>query len=162
MRDHNPIEGDYTGDYNGSPYEFAIVVSRFNEPISEALLRGGLDAFKRHHAKRVDVVWVPGSFEIPPVTKRLAESKKYQAILCLGAIIRGETAHFDYIAGEVSRGIAQTSLMTGIPVVFGVLTTETVEQAWARAGVKMGNKGFEGAMTAIELANLYDKLPKRG
>ena len=133
-----------------------IVVSRFNGFIAERLLEGALDALVRHGAADGDitVVRVPGAFEIPLVTQKLAASGKYDAVICLGAVIRGATPHFDYVAAEVSKGVAQVSLKTGVPVAFGVLTTDSIEQAVERAGTKAGNKGFDAAMTAIETANL--------
>lgn len=135
---------------------FGIVISRFNEFITSKLLDGCLDALKRHDAdeKNLDIVWVPGSFEIPFAANKLASSKKYDAVICLGAVIKGDTPHFDYIAAEVTKGIASTGLKTGVPVVFGVITTDNLEQAIERAGTKSGNKGAEAAMTAIEMANL--------
>ncbi|MBN1384159.1 MAG: 6,7-dimethyl-8-ribityllumazine synthase [Elusimicrobia bacterium] len=139
---------------------FGIVVSRFNEFISSKLLDGCLDSLRRHDAddKNIDVAWVPGSFEIPHAAKKLASSKKYDAVICLGAVIKGDTPHYDYIASEVTKGIAITGLETGIPIAFGVITTDTLEQAIERAGTKSGNKGAEAAMTAIEMANLYDVI----
>ena len=135
---------------------FGIVISRFNEFITSKLLDGCLDALKRHDAdeKNLDIVWVPGAFEIPFAANKLASSKKYDAVICLGAVIKGDTPHFDYIAAEVTKGIASTGLKTGVPVVFGVITTDNLEQAIERAGTKSGNKGAEAAMTAIEMANL--------
>ncbi len=151
-RDVKMIEGMLTGRGR----RFGIVVARFNEFVGGRLLDGALDALLRHEvvAADVTVAWCPGSFEIPLVAQRLARSGDYDAVICLGAVIRGATAHFDYVASEVSKGIANVSLETGIPVVFGVLTTDTIEQAIERAGTKAGNKGFEAAMTAIEMANL--------
>ncbi|OQW98635.1 MAG: 6,7-dimethyl-8-ribityllumazine synthase [Elusimicrobia bacterium A5] len=139
---------------------FGIVVSRFNEFITSKLLDGCLDALKRHDAdeKNLDIVWVPGSFEIPFAANKLASAKKYDAVICLGAVIKGDTPHFDYIAAEVTKGIASTGLKTGVPVVFGVITTDNLEQAIERAGTKSGNKGAEAAMTAIEMANLNSQL----
>lgn len=139
---------------------FGIVVSRFNEFISSKLLDGCLDSLKRHDAdeKNIDIAWVPGSFEIPHAAKKLAASKKYDAVICLGAVIKGDTPHFDYIAAEVTKGIASTGLDSGVPVILGVLTTDTLEQAIERAGTKSGNKGAEAAMSAIEMANLYDVI----
>lgn len=143
---------------------FAIVVARFNELISSKLLGGALDALRRHGVDdaRVDVAWVPGSFEVPVVAQRLARSGRYQAIICLGAVIRGATPHFDYVAAEVSKGIAQTAVQTGIPVMFGVLTTDTIEQAIERAGTKAGNKGFEAAVGAIEMVSLMRSIDSAG
>ncbi len=148
------------GKLDGKDHKFSIVVSRFNSFISEKLLDGAIDCLLRHNVKQEDikVYWVPGSFEIPSVAKKLAQSKNSDAIICLGCVIRGETPHFDYIAAEVSKGIAQVSLETGVPVIFGVLTTDTIEQAIERAGTKAGNKGFDAALTAIELVNLYRQL----
>jgi 6,7-dimethyl-8-ribityllumazine synthase len=147
---------------SGRGRRFAIVVSRFNELISSQLLRGAIDGLVRHEVdpRAIDVVWVPGSFEIPLTAKRLAQSHRYHAIICLGVVIRGATPHFDYVAGEVAKGIANAALETGIPIVFGVLTTDTIEQAVERAGTKLGNKGFEAAMTALEMANLFAELER--
>jgi 6,7-dimethyl-8-ribityllumazine synthase len=135
---------------------FGIIVGRFNEFIGGKLLSGALDAISRHGGseKDVDIAWVPGAFEIPIVAKKLAKSGNYDAIICLGAVIRGATTHFELVAGEVTKGIALVGLETGIPVIFGILTTETIEQAIERAGTKAGNKGFDAAVTAIEMANL--------
>ena len=150
------IEGELTG----KGLKFGIVVSRFNEFISKKLLEGALDCLVRHETKKedIEIAWVPGSFEIPVVAQKLAASKKYNAIICLGTLIRGSTSHFDYIASEVSKGIAAISLKHEIPAIFGVLTTETIEQAIERAGTKAGNKGFSAAESAIEMANLFKKL----
>ncbi len=150
------IEGLLTGRGR----RFGIVVSRFNEFITSKLLDGALDALLRHEVDTdaIDVVWVPGSFEIPITAKRLAKTGRYDAVICLGAVIRGATPHFDYVAAEVSKGIANVGLETGVPVIFGVLTTDTIEQAVERAGTKMGNKGFEAAMVAIEMANLFAEI----
>jgi 6,7-dimethyl-8-ribityllumazine synthase len=141
-------------------FSFGIVVSRFNEFISGRLLEGALDALRRHGAEedRISVVKVPGSFEIPLTAKRLAASGRYDAVVCLGAVIRGATPHFDYIASEVSKGVAAASLATGVPIAFGVLTTDSIEQAVERAGTKGGNKGFDAACSAIEMANLFREL----
>ena len=141
---------------DASEKSFAIVVSRFNEFISSKLLEGALDCLTRHNAddKKITVVWVPGSFEIPLLAHKLASSKKYEAVICLGAVIRGDTPHNEYIATEVTKGIAQIGLQTGVPVILGVITPDNLEQAIERAGTKLGNKGFEAAMTAIEMANL--------
>jgi 6,7-dimethyl-8-ribityllumazine synthase len=141
-------------------FTFGIVVSRTNEFISARLLEGALDALRRHGAEedQITLVKVPGSFEIPLVAKRLAKSGKYHAIICLGTVIRGGTPHFEYIAAEVSKGIAATSLETGVPIAFGVLTTDSIEQAVERAGTKGGNKGFDAACSAIEMANLFRDL----
>ncbi len=139
---------------------FAVVVSRFNTFITERLLAGALDALERHGADMdsVEVVWVPGTFEIPLVAQRLAGSGRFQAVICLGCLIRGGTPHFDYLAAEVTKGVAQTGLSTGIPAIFGVLTTETIEQAVERAGTKAGNKGFDAAMAAIEMADVMRQI----
>jgi 6,7-dimethyl-8-ribityllumazine synthase len=139
---------------------FAVVVSRFNTFITERLLAGALDALERHGAEMnaVDVVWVPGTFEIPLAAQRLAGSGRFQAVICLGCLIRGGTPHFDYLAAEVTKGVAQTGLSTGVPTIFGVLTTETIEQAVERAGTKAGNKGFDAAMAAIEMADVMRQI----
>ncbi len=148
------------GDFNGNAKKIGIVVSRFNAFISEKLLEGALDGLTRHgvNEKDVTVAWTPGAFEIPLVAKKLAESKKFDAVIALGCVIRGATPHFDYVAGEAAKGVGQASLQTGVPVIFGVLTTDTIEQAIERAGTKSGNKGFDTAMAAIEMANLIGKL----
>ncbi len=148
------------GQLEASGKRFALVASRFNELISRKLVEGAVDCLVRHAVDQNDItiVWVPGSFEIPLVAKKLAASDKYDAVICLGAVIRGNTAHFDYIAGEVSKGIAAVGLETGKPVIFGVLTTDTIEQAVERAGTKLGNKGFDAALSAIEMVNLFKKL----
>jgi len=140
--------------------KFGIVVSRFNEFITGKLLEGAMDSLVRHNAdeKNIDVAWVPGSFEMPVIIKKLASSKKYDALICLGAIIQGDTPHHEYIAGEVTKGIAQVSLDSGIPVSFGVLTCDTLEQAIERAGTKAGNKGSQAAEAAIEMANLLEQM----
>jgi 6,7-dimethyl-8-ribityllumazine synthase len=146
------------GNLDAGKLKFAIIVSRFNELVSKGLLGGAEDCLKRHGAKdaNIDVVWVPGAFEIPLIAKKIA--KDYDAVICLGAVIRGATSHFEYVAGEVSKGIAKVSLDTGVPVIFGVLTTDNLEQALERAGAKPGNKGFAAAMSAIELANLTEQV----
>lgn len=140
--------------------KFAIVISRFNELIGNKLLSGAMDALVRHGAAdgEITVAWVPGAFEIPMVAQKLASSGKYNAVICLGAVIRGATPHFDYVAAEVSKGIAKVGLDTGMPVIFGVLTTDTIEQAVERAGAKAGNKGWDAAVAAIEMANLAKAL----
>lgn len=140
--------------------KFGIVVSRFNELISSQLLSGAKDCLLRHECKdeNLTVAWVPGSFEIPLTAMKMAKSKKYDAVICLGAVIRGGTPHFEYIAAEVSKGIAQTSLETGLPVIFGIITSDTIEQALERAGTKAGNKGWDAALAAIEMVNLFEKL----
>ncbi|HEY5503392.1 MAG TPA: 6,7-dimethyl-8-ribityllumazine synthase [Candidatus Anoxymicrobiaceae bacterium] len=146
----------FEGQLVARDFKFAIVVSRFNEFISKSLLSGAMDSLTRHEASadNIDVAWVPGSFEIPLVASRLAASGKYDAVICLGAVIRGNTPHFDYVAAEVSKGIARVGLDTGVPVAFGIITADTLEQAVDRAGAKAGNKGWQAALTAIEMANL--------
>lgn len=150
----------YEGKLIAEGKKYGIVVSRFNEFITNKLLEGALDALKRHGAlnEDIEIAWVPGAFEIPLIAKKMAESKRYDAVIALGAVIRGETPHFDYVANEVSKGIAKISLDTEVPVIFGVLTTDTIEQAIVRAGTKGGNKGFEAAVTAIEMANLMEEI----
>lgn len=150
----------YEGMLVGRGLRVGIVVGRFNEFISGKLLEGARDALLRHEVSDddIDVAWVPGSFEIPLVAKRLAASGRYDAVICLGAVIRGATPHFEYVSAEVSKGIANVSLETGVPVIFGVLTTDTIEQAIERAGTKAGNKGFEAAVTAIEMAQLLNAI----
>jgi 6,7-dimethyl-8-ribityllumazine synthase len=148
------------GNLDATGLRIGIIVGRFNSFIGERLLEGALDALVRHGADdgQIDVARVPGAFEIPLAAKKLAESRKYDALICLGAVIRGSTPHFDYVASEVSKGVASVSLETGVPVAFGVLTTDSIEQAIERAGTKSGNKGFEAAVTAIETANLLKRL----
>ncbi len=150
------IEGNLTAKNK----KFGIVVSRFNELISKQLLSGAQDCLLRHECKNdnITVAWVPGSFEIPLVAKKMAQSSKYDAIICLGAVIRGGTPHFEYIASEVSKGVANVGLETGVPVIFGILTTDTIEQALERAGIKAGNKGWDAALSSIEMVNLLTKL----
>jgi 6,7-dimethyl-8-ribityllumazine synthase len=150
----------YEGKLTAEGKKFGIVVSRFNDFISKELLDGAKDALTRHGAKEedVEVAWVPGSFEIPGAARVMAESGKYHAVLCLGAVIRGATPHFEYIAAEAAKGIAQVSLQSGVPTIFGVVTTDTIEQAIERAGTKAGNKGFDAGEAAIEMANLYEEL----
>lgn len=140
--------------------KFAIVVSRFNEFISNKLLSGAIDCIERHEGNfdDIDVVWVPGSFEIPMTAKKIAASGDYDAVVCLGAVIRGATPHFDYVAAEVSKGIANAGMETGVPVIFGVITSDSIEQAIERAGTKSGNKGWDAALSAIEMADLFDKI----
>lgn len=148
------------GNLNSTGMRFAIVASRFNEFIVERLVQGALDSVRRHGGDdgAVTMVWVPGAFEIPVAARKLCESRKYDAVICLGAVIRGNTPHFDYVAGEAAKGIAAAGLGTGVPCVFGVLTTENLEQAIERAGTKLGNKGFEAATTAIEMVDVLRKL----
>ena len=152
----------FEGFLNGEGLQFAIVVSRFNEFISGKLLSGAWDCLTRHGvgAANVDVAWVPGAMEIPLIAQRLARSKKYDAVICLGAVIRGSTPHFDYVSAEVAKGIAKVQLDSGIPVIFGVLTTDSIEQAVERAGTKAGNKGWDAAVAALEMANLLQSLEK--
>ena len=152
----------FEGVLDGRKRRFGIVVSRFNEAVSSRLLDGALDCLRRHNTddKNIDVAWVPGSFEIPLVAQRMADSKRYDAVITLGAVIRGGTPHFDYIAAEVSKGVAQVAFNAPVPVIFGVLTTDTIEQAIERAGTKAGNKGADAAVAAIEMADLGSKLPK--
>ena len=154
----NYIEGNLTAEGRS----FGIVASRFNDFIVKALLDGALEAIRRHggDAGAVDVAWVPGSYEIPVAAREMALSGRYDAVICLGAVIRGSTAHFDYVAGGAANGISSVALETGMPIIFGVLTTETIEQAIERAGTKAGNKGFEAAVTAMEMADLMPKLRK--
>ena len=148
------------GTLNASGKRFAIVAGRFNQLITGKLIDGAKDCLMRHEAREEDVttVWVPGAFELPVAAQRLARSKKYDAIVCLGAVIRGGTSHFDYVAGEASKGIARVSLDENMPVIFGVLTTDTIEQAVERAGTKAGNRGWDAALTAIEMVDLLSKI----
>lgn len=148
------------GALNAKGLTFGIVVSRFNEFFSKKLLEGALDCLSRHGAedRNITIAWVPGGFEIPMAAKKMARGKKYDAVIALGALIRGNTPHFEYIAGEVAKGLAATALETDRPVIFGVITTDTLEQAIERSGTKAGNKGFDAAMAAIEMANLYKIL----
>ena len=146
----------FEGVLLGKGLKFGLVISRFNEFITKKLLEGAQDALLRHGVNQedIEIAWVPGSFEIPLIAKKLAQTKRYDAVICLGAVVRGGTPHFEYIAAEVSKGIARVSLETGLPVIYGVVTADTLEQAIERAGTKMGNKGFEAAVNAIEMANL--------
>ncbi len=148
------------GNFSGHGLKFGIVASRFNEFITSKLVSGAEDAFLRHGVKGddIEVAWVPGAYEIPLVAQKMVESKKYDAVLTLGAVIEGSTSHYDYVCAEVSKGVATVSLKASIPVIFGVLTTHTIEQAIERAGTKAGNKGFECAVGAIEMANLMKQL----
>lgn len=154
----------FEGQLDARGLKFALIVSRFNSFVTERLLAGALDALQRTGAAEADIeiVRVPGSWEMPAAAAVLARQKRFDAIVCLGAVIRGETPHFDYIAAEAAKGLAQVSLETGVPVAFGVLTTNTLEQAIDRAGAKSGNKGYEAAMTAIEMANLLRSLRQSG
>jgi 6,7-dimethyl-8-ribityllumazine synthase len=151
----------FEGDFRAPPGRFAVVAARFNKLIVDSLVAGALDVFKRHGVAddAVDVVWVPGSFELPLVAQRLAASRQYAALICLGAVIRGDTDHYDHVAGGATSGIAQASLATGVPVIFGVLTCDTLDQAINRAGGKSGNKGADAALAAIEMVNLLRQLP---
>jgi 6,7-dimethyl-8-ribityllumazine synthase len=148
------------GNMNAAGKKFGIIVSRFNEFITSKLLDGAIDAIVRHGAdeKYVTVAWVPGAFEIPSVAQKMATSNKYDAVICLGCVIRGHTPHFDYVAAEVSKGVAAAGFKSNVPVIYGVLTTDSIEQAIERAGTKAGNKGAEAAIAAIEMSNLYQQL----
>ena len=141
---------------------FGVVNSRFNEFITQKLLDGALDTLLRHGVKEeeIEIVWVPGSFEIPYAAMKMAESKKYDSVICLGAVIRGDTPHFDYICSQVTKGIAQSALATGVPVIYGLVTADTLEQAIERAGTKAGNKGRDAALSAIEMVNLFSEMDK--
>ncbi|MSS71057.1 MAG: 6,7-dimethyl-8-ribityllumazine synthase [Candidatus Latescibacteria bacterium] len=155
----NVFEGDFL---SAGEMRFGIVISRFNELIGSKLLEGALDCLRRHGAEegKIDVAWVPGSFEIPLIAQKMAGSGRYDVLICLGAVIRGATPHFDYVASEVSKGVAHVSLASGVPVLFGVLTTDTIEQAIERAGTKAGNKGWDAALAAVEMASLVKKIGK--
>lgn len=148
------------GHLSAEGKKFAIVSARFNEFITGKLVAGSLDCLKRHQANEqdIDIAWVPGAFEISLVAKKLAESKRYDAVICLGAVIRGSTPHFDFVCSEVAKGVSRISLDTGVPVIFGVITTDTIEQAIERAGTKAGNKGWDAGLSAIEMASLLPKL----
>lgn len=150
------LEGNLVAD----KLKVGIVARRFNEFIVSKLLSGALDGLKRHGVDKenIDVAWVPGAFEIPLIAKKMTQNEKYDAVICLGAVIKGSTPHFDYVCAEVSKGIAQVSMQTEKPVIFGVLTTDTIEQAIERAGTKAGNKGYDAAVSAIEMANLLSNL----
>ena len=150
----------FEGVLLGKGLKFGVVVSRFNEFITKKLLDGAQDALLRHgvNEEDIDIAWVPGSFEIPLVAKKLAQTKRYDAVICLGAVVRGATPHFEYIAAEVTKGIAKVGLETGLPVSYGVITADTLEQAIERAGTKAGNKGFDAAVDAIEMANLLKNI----
>lgn len=152
----NIIEGHFTG----SDKRFGVIASRFNEFITSKLVGGALDAFARHGVpeENITVAWVPGAFEIPLVAKKMAESGRYDAVIALGCVIRGATPHFDYVAAEAAKGVGQAALQTGVPILFGVLTTENIEQAIERAGTKAGNKGADAALGALEMTSLLDKL----
>lgn len=150
----------FEGHLHAKGFRFGLVVSRFNEFISGKLLTGALDALKRHETREedIEIVWVPGAFEIPLIAKKMAKSGRYDAVVCLGAVIRGDTPHFDYIASEVTKGIALVGLEAEIPVMFGVITSDTLEQAIERAGTKAGNKGWDAALGAIEMVSLIKKI----
>ncbi|MFO7895597.1 MAG: 6,7-dimethyl-8-ribityllumazine synthase [Candidatus Cloacimonadales bacterium] len=150
----------YEGNLSGKNLRFALVASRFNEFITGKLVAGAVDSLNRHQVAAADIslTWVPGAFEIPLLAQKLAATKDYDAVICLGAVIRGATPHFDYVAAEVTKGIAKVSLDHQLPIIFGVLTTDTIEQAIERAGTKAGNKGFDAATSAIELANLMNSI----
>lgn len=150
---------EYEGNLDAKNKRFCVVASRFNDFIVEKLVDGARGMLKKLGATDVDVVWVPGAFEIPPVAARMANTGSYSAVICLGTVIRGSTAHFDYVAGEAAKGIAQVARESSVPVIFGVLTTDTIEQAIERAGTKAGNKGAEAAAAGVEMANLYRSLP---
>ena len=154
----------YEGKLVADQLKFGLVVSRFNEFISKQLLAGALDALNRHGAQEenIEIAWVPGSFEIPLVARKMAESGKYHAVICLGAVIQGGTPHYQYIASEAAKGVAQVGLTTGVPTIFGVITADTLEQAIERAGTKSGNKGWDAAESAIEMANLLKEVEKGG
>lgn len=150
----------YEGKLVADGLKFGVVVGRFNEFIGSKLLAGAVDALVRHGVEEdnIEIAWTPGAFEIPLIAKKMAQTERYDGVICLGAVIKGSTAHFDFVASEVSKGIAQGSMETGVPIIFGVLTTDTIEQAIERAGTKAGNKGFEAGVTAIEMANLLNVL----
>ncbi|MBN1893277.1 6,7-dimethyl-8-ribityllumazine synthase [bacterium] len=149
------------GQFIAKGRRYGILVSRFNEFITQRLLEGALDCISRHGGddKNVDVVWVPGSFEIPAVAMKMAQSKKYDAVICLAAVIRGGTVHFEYVASELTKGVAQVGLATGVPTLYGALTCDTLEEAIERAGTKQGNKGWQAALSAIEMSDLTGRLP---
>jgi 6,7-dimethyl-8-ribityllumazine synthase len=151
----------YEGDFSSPAGRFALVAARFNALVVDQLVAGAVDALARHGVPddRIDIVRVPGSFEVPPVAQRLGKSGKYAAVICLGCVIRGDTDHYDHVAGAAASGVASAALNCGVPVVFGVLTCDTLEQALNRAGAKAGNKGFEAAVTAVEMVNLLKQLP---
>ena len=154
------MKKSFEGMLLGKGLKFGLVISRFNEFITKKLLEGAQDALLRHGVNEADIeiAWVPGSFEIPLIAKKLAQTKRYDAVICLGTVIRGGTPHFEYIAIEVSKGIAKVGLETGLPVIYGVITADTLEQAIERAGTKMGNHGFQAAVKAIEMANLLKSI----
>lgn len=153
---------EYHGKLDGTGQKHAIVVSRFNELLTTRLLAGALDCLKRHGVADADIAvsWVPGSFEVPYAAQKLAAAKKFDSVICLGALVRGDTPHFEYIAAETTKGIAQISLDTRVPVVYGIITADTLDQALERAGAKAGNKGWQAALSAIELVDLYRQIDK--
>lgn len=152
----------FEGKLVGKGLRFAIVVSRFNDVVTTRLLEGALDCLFRHDVQKedVEIFWTPGSFEIPVTAKKLAQTRKYDAIICLGCLIRGDTPHFDFLSAEVTKGVAQVSLEHTLPVIFGILTADTLEQAFERSGAKQGNKGFQAALSALEMANLFKEMEK--
>ena len=152
----------FEGNLSGTGMRVAIVAARFNDTITNRLVEGATDALRRHGVdpESIDLAWAPGAFELPLVAQRLAASAQYDSVITLGAVIRGATGHYDFVAGQCAAGVARAALETGVPIVFGVLTTDTIEQAIERSGTKAGNKGFESAVTAIEMANLLSGLPK--
>jgi len=154
---------DFVGTPDMSGKQVAIVVSRFNESVTQKLVDGAIDALERHHGarERIDVVWVPGAWELPAATRALLATERYDAIIALGAVIRGETPHFDFVAGEASRGLADAGADFDVPIGFGLLTTDTLEQAEARAGGAHGNKGWDAALAALEMMNLFERLRAR-
>jgi len=158
------VSKSYEGSLVAEGLRFGIVASRFNDLITRRLVSGALDVLARHGAaeEKIEIAWVPGAFELPVAAQRLAESGRYDAVICLGAVIRGATPHFDYVASEAAKGIAQASLRTGMPVIYGVVTADTIEQAVERAGTKAGNRGADAARSAIEMANLMRSLPGKG
>ncbi len=149
-----------SGKMDASTKKFGVVIARFNEFITSKLLDGAVDAIVRHGGdeRNIEVAWVPGAYEIPAVAQKMSKAKKYDAIICLGCVIKGDTPHFDYVAAEVSKGVAQAGMDSTVPVIFGVLTTDNIEQAIERAGTKAGNKGSDAALAAIEMANLFKQL----
>jgi 6,7-dimethyl-8-ribityllumazine synthase len=163
VRDTDYQMATFEGNRTGVGGRFAVVASRFSQSVVDRLVDGAKEGFKSLQIAEnsIDLVWVPGSFEIPLVAKRLAASGQYAAVVCLGAVIRGDTDHYEYVAGEAARGVAEASMSTGVPVIFGILTCATEEQAFDRAGGKEGNKGYDAALAAIEMVNLLQQLPRR-
>jgi 6,7-dimethyl-8-ribityllumazine synthase len=149
---------EYKGKLDGTGKKFALIVSRFNEFIAHELLAGALDCLERHNVNDIEIFWTAGAFEIPALAKRIADLSRFDGIICLGAVIRGDTPHFDYIAAEAARGVAKVYYKTGIPTIFGIITADTIEQAIERAGTKAGNKGWDAALSALELVNLHAQL----